>query len=90
MIAFIFARPNYTYKEARRLATTEFANTTKEDHIPLIALKHNMVPAQKSALWSLDKNVYYFVIERTHNTYFHYIVDPMDGTVSKIDEPYWW
>lgn len=89
-VFFIFARPNYTYDEAIRLATAEFANDTKEDHIPLVSLNNKTVPAQESTIWSLNKNVYYVAIQRSSSTHFHYIIDPVDGTVSKIDEPYWW
>ncbi|WP_139822669.1 hypothetical protein [Tuberibacillus sp. Marseille-P3662] len=89
IIMFIIAIPRYTYDDARQIASSHYVNQRNTDSV-VMPILDKTVPSKSHFSWLLNNRLYYVGIkDDQENQIIHYVVDPVQGKLTKLDEPYW-
>lgn len=90
IVMFLFAMPNYTYYESQQLVASKHLDQTNVETVEIPKLDNKTVPSDGASNWLLNNRLYYVGIkENKQNQMSFYVVDPNEGKVIKLNEPYW-
>ncbi len=90
IIMFVIAIPDYTYKESRQIVASDYLGQKNTDTVDMPILDKKTVPTNSSSSWFLYDQLYYVGIkDDQQNQMLYYAVDPIQGRILKLDQPFW-